>query len=205
MLFFIDYKLVVKDSSSGFQYISCYSLSIRRLGLRDWKQVSIHLMLFFIQTHLKQHQTISFVSIHLMLFFIETTSTPVLLHNTGFNTSHVILYQKKNCIHICCIMVSIHLMLFFIMASMGKNEPVNCFNTSHVILYLLAFQAFLSCLLPFQYISCYSLSETPNRTATCEGFQYISCYSLSLDFPIFSMPIFFIIAQNTRICNIFPR
>ena len=36
-------------------------------------------------------------------------------------------------------------------------------------------------------------------------FQYISCYSLSLIFPIFSLLIFFIISQNTRVCNISPR
>ena len=83
-----------------------------------------------------------------------------------------------------CICVSIHLMLLFI-----------------------GFMIMLVVLIwKFQYISCYSLSlEYAVKKCGVVMFQYISCYSLSLVFPIFSLLTFFIISQNTRVCNIFPK
>ena len=79
--------------------------------------------------------------------------------------------------------VSIHLMLLFIHQQRNSNHG-----------------------LWFQYISCYSLSCTDLLLPVWKSsFQYISCYSLSLVFPIFSLLTFFIISQNTRVCNIFPK
>ena len=90
-------------------------------------------------------------------------------------------------------------------AAVERGVVTASFNTSHVILYHTKagyhrYKKRVSIHLMLFFI------ETATGTRrTFYTFQYISCYSLSLDFPFFSMPIFFIISQNTRICNIFPR
>ena len=145
------------------------------------------------------------VSIHLMLLFIPSRHTNN-CKNFRFNTSHVTLYQ----------FVLIH-----------QGELLSGFNTSHVTLYRSCGRGSTSSY-TFQYISCYSLSvshifvvgtEWKFQYISCYSlsiaklsckyytiqFQYISCYSLSLVFPIFSLLTFFIISQNTRVCNIFPK
>ena len=117
-----------------------------------------------------------------MLLFIGNEYT-ILLLPVSFNTSHVTLYPMK--------------IVFY-----WKLEA--SFNTSHVTLYLLVSSFWVS--FPwFQYISCYSLSNTSIRFPPVkmvsihlmllfiegtlqdgnvkEGFQYISCYSLSASIP----------------------
>ena len=75
----------------------------------------------------------------------------------GFNTSHVTLYRwKVN--NFSTLFVSIHLMLLFI-ELIRKLQEIGY---------------------EFQYISCYSLSESCNSWfPSTVTFQYISCYSLS--------------------------
>ena len=125
--------------------------------------------------------------------------------NPGFNTSHVTLYRGRR--GRCRIV--------------NEFQYISCYSLS-------ALQKHYQGLIQeFQYISCYSLSvvqalpeqmqwrfNTSHVTLyLCAGiaggnarmFQYISCYSLSLVFPIFSLLTFFIISQNTRVCNIFPK
>ena len=75
-----------------FQYITCYSLSARRYKTAKGIDVSIH---------------------HMLLFIAISGLSPVIL--SGFNTSHVTLYQVQQ------------------MAGQFQNL---CFNTSHVTLYL---------------------------------------------------------------------
>ena len=161
-------------------------------------------MLLFIDRQPSVYNSCSDVSIHLMLLFIQPYS-----------------HQKLSADY-----VSIHLMLLFISSGSFMAIRISSFNTSHVTLYL-------PVVLPpdpiavFQYISCYSLSgfrcqitgrwyvsihlmllfiNTLKFVLPCSFlFQYISCYSLSLVFPIFSLLTFFIISQNTRVCNIFPK
>ena len=122
-------------------------------------------------------QYISCYSLSSISFFVNT-------YNFSFNTSHVTLYriEKRN-----------------------LTRFIPCFNTSHVTLYLSP-EMDLNCFCLFQYISCYSLSHYWYILVCISNtFQYISCYSLSLVFPIFSLLTFFIISQNTRVCNIFPK
>ena len=98
------------------------------------------------------------VSIHLMLLFIGRSSAVWTVPLCCFNTSHVTLYPHSRCCTRCC---------------------DSRFNTSHVTLYLHVLQP-LRLFLPFQYISCYSLSDVTFTTMSDKvKFQYISCYSLS--------------------------
>ena len=80
-----------------------------------------------------------------------------------------------------------------------------CFNTSHVTLYPLSVKALktLSKCFNTSHVTLYPKCHQSQKTYIL--FQYISCYSLSLVFPIFSLLTFFIISQNTRVCNIFPK
>ena len=93
-----------------------------------------------------------------MLLFIGRSSAVWTVPLCCFNTSHVTLYPHSRCCTRCC---------------------DSRFNTSHVTLYLHVLQP-LRLFLPFQYISCYSLSDVTFTTMSDKvKFQYISCYSLS--------------------------
>ena len=97
------------------------------------------------------------VSIHLMLLFI-TKLKSYSTTEQSFNTSHVTLYHIGFITVIKERKVSIHLMLLFIDSAVLIPTIV----------------------IPFQYISCYSLSAF--LLLFCHNistFQYISCYSLS--------------------------
>ena len=120
------------------------------------KNVSIHLMLLFIETHLKDaedsssFQYISCYSLSLdrvrplsdgwwfqyiscySLSPIETDEDDI---DTCFNTSHVTLYQKIKQIQKRIKLVSIHLMLLFIGKKCQDELFSERFNTSHVTLY----------------------------------------------------------------------
>ena len=91
-------------------------------------------------------------------------------------------------------------MLLFILKSVFTGETETCFNTSHVTLYLLENSPVIADI-PFQYITCYSLSSRQRtrflvwsvsihhmllfigsgKSLHCAKmmFQYITCYSLS--------------------------
>ena len=119
---------------AGFQYISCYCLSIPGVVRIATIRISIHLMLLFIihpnairnrlQNFNTSHVTVyrsSFlppdillhISIHLMLLFIRIT---IILKDfyQNFNTSHVTVYLHCICFKHIPIRISIHLMLLFI-------------------------------------------------------------------------------------------
>ena len=118
--------------------------------------VSIHLMLLFIGEHFNgQDVTITFQYIS-----CYSLSPGCLEHH-----QHPWMFQYISCYSLSHSVpeirnssnVSIHLMLLFIVKETVIQYAGNSFNTSHVTLYL-AFLTFLSYQLPFQYISCYSLS-----------------------------------------------
>ena len=134
MLLFIFVPPLCKRAVSGFQYISCYSLSPYHGQVRTndkFQYISCYSLstvlpalvsyLFLFQyiscyslsqrCH-RQEQRIH-VSIHLMLLFI------------GFCAETVV----------CRIWVSIHLMLLFIKKICDNRESKLSFNTSHVTLY----------------------------------------------------------------------
>ena len=122
-----------------------------------------------------------------------------------FNTSHVTLYltnhlrlnSQKTFQYISCY-------------SLSKNAKADTdtklrFNTSHVTLYHIISQNNKGNFLGFNTSHVTLYPESATSIDQAKMFQYISCYSLSLVFPIFSLLTFFIISQNTRVCNIFPK
>ena len=127
--------IIPSASFTGFQYISCYSLSAERQNghiihasfntshvtlyqvlteIFSCKGlVSIHLMLLFICDRLLGNGKGKKVSIHLMLLFIGKSC---------------VKWHSGSC-------VSIHLMLLFIEHELEKLNVQKSFNTSHVTLY----------------------------------------------------------------------
>ena len=135
MLLFIGSNWSIRDDIYRFQYITCYSLSLSRRIRSSMKLVSIHHMLLFIRMARRYLFREKPVSIHHMLLFI---GNPLLNRSflTGFNTSHVTLYQ--NVFEACHVtgVVSIHHMLLFIEIQQRRSMIAR----------------------GFQYITCYSLS-----------------------------------------------
>ena len=119
-----------------FQYISCYSLSSIHLTTTLISEVSIHLMLLFINNrNIMECKEICFNTSHVTLYH-ENGKT---IRGTGhsFNTSHVTLYRflasfisRLNTFqYISCYSLSTCRFTLYQMAL--------SFNTSHVTLYLI--------------------------------------------------------------------
>ena len=189
--------------SGAFQYISCYSLSRKKIGL-DWYGLLFQYISCYSlssigdKIDLKQTK----VSIHLMLLFILLASWGI-VEWVSFNTSHVTLYQHPSgsmtmaryvSIHLMLLFieimehretakncVSIHLMLLFIWYRMqGHLFPNSRFNTSHVTLYRLSDCQNNQLHIRFNtsHVTLYRIRTwLINRSGI--SFQYISCYSLS--------------------------
>ena len=147
------------DYATGFQYISCYSLSSIHLTTTLISEVSIHLMLLFINNrNIMECKEICFNTSHVTLYRLWGARTGHC--DICFNTSHVTLYRigvskivrklkfqyiscyslserkRRLCIQKC---VSIHLMLLFIEKHFWHIQKLDSrFNTSHVTLYLVA-------------------------------------------------------------------
>ena len=104
------------------------------------------------------------VSIHHMLLFIA-----FLLHTsywcTRFNTSHVTLYRPESCRKQHHSRVSIHHMLLFIRNWKRKSRTGSSVSIHHMLLFIVAEDMSVNAYLGFQYITCYSLSES--RMANC--------------------------------------
>ena len=79
-----------------FQYISCCYLSYSCCPAICRKKVSIHLMLLFIRNSQQGLIHRTQVSIHLMLLFIAVRFFPIGPIFSSFNTSHVVIYRKRN-------------------------------------------------------------------------------------------------------------
>ena len=184
-----------------FQYISCYSLSGIPMQKLLTMNVSIHLMLLFIE---KRHciscnqRKFQYISCYSLSNFAGIGVTK----NGGFNTSHVTLYQQSTWTRMIIYHVSIHLMLLFIyVPNASQSDRITfqyiscyslsgfrrsdssflpCFNTSHVTLYRLrkisgryAARSFNT-----SHVTLYHM--TKRQKDLRNQFQYISCYSLSL-------------------------
>ena len=147
-------------TSFNTSHITLYQTS--GTGTDRRKQVSIHLMLLFIDGTLIGHHTITLFQ-YISCYSLSVKAVQTFPVYTRFNTSHVTLYRlmqnsyqatspfqyiscyslsKKSCIHICCFMVSIHLMLLFIRRSRQKLQK----GTSVSIHLMLLF-------IPFPHIS----------------------------------------------------
>ena len=161
-----------------FQYISCYSLSLR-------KRFLFYLCTRFNTSHVTLYRRTDrklseqfYVSIHLMLLFIIFMKENS-IWKFRFNTSHVTLYQEFDEDDIICALF----------------QYISCYSLSR----LDSAGRFIEEM--FQYISCYSLSGS-GECCSCNKkvsihlmllfiemsgkcnleairFQYISCYSLS--------------------------
>ena len=118
-----------------FQYISCYSLSLRAYRL-VWMIVCFntsHVTLYQgLWTSWRPHQSFQYISCYSL--------SPGGEKDTSRTT------------------VSIHLMLLFINMLRCSRGIKRRFNTSHVTLYLLSTPPEVKQRMSFQYISCYSLS-----------------------------------------------
>ena len=109
-----DAYLETIDISTKFQYISCYSLSALPFFQELPDQVSIHLMLLFIQMVLFRPDFCVMVSIHLMLLFIDQTKEFVHAYRR-FQYISCYSLSSKNKEILFSTKVSIHLMLLFIL------------------------------------------------------------------------------------------
>ena len=169
-----------------FQYISCYSLSAWKAkglalhtsfntshitlyqtsgtGTDRRKQVSIHLMLLFIDGTLIGHHTITLFQ-YISCYSLSVKAVQTFPVYTRFNTSHVTLYRlMQNSYqatspfqYISCYSLSLPLT--------GFRCWLLRFNTSHVTLYRVSESDTFRTLWTFQYISCYSLSKNPFELA----------------------------------------
>ena len=119
-----------------FQYISCYSLSLREIQNTRSTIVSIHLMLLFIRASTVRGWKYILVSIHLMLLFIRVTFG-------GYHEKYWFQY-------ISCYSLSRH----------SSRHSWSCSLFQYISCYSLSAKnrpvSNYSCM--FQYISCYSLS-----------------------------------------------
>ena len=122
-----------------FQYISCYGLSQSPKSNAEIKDISIHLMLQFIDTFCTRYKYIYSISIHLMLRFIHKVATYIVKY-MNFNTSHVTVYQRDSKRKTHRESISIHLMLRFIYESLcriSKEKPISI----HLMLRFIAIAA----------------------------------------------------------------
>ena len=178
MLFFIDYLLSAAKRSGSFQYISCYSLShtLEHISgcISQFQYISCYSLSNYDSAWRHEYD----VSIHLMLFFIDMECKE-LKPKERFNTSHVILYQrledgqeqKKPGFN------TSHVILY--PSELTQSELERSFNTSHVILYRLRF--FFASRANISFNTSHVILYLALRYNTWKKFrfQYISCYSLS--------------------------
>ena len=142
---------------TGFQYISCYSLSILLIALWPIRLCfnTSHVTLYLSYSPGDICNTVRFNTSHVTLYQKEKMNK--LIDKISFNTSHVTLYPAAGSrpakrflvsIHlmllfistpppftICITVVSIHLMLLFISQRFLFLLQLPRFNTSHVTLY----------------------------------------------------------------------
>ena len=154
-------KIFLESSVSSvlFQYISCYSLSLKTPRYRYYIYSFQYISCYSLS---RIHRTIKLIANgfqYISCYSLSMEETQMKINTSCFNTSHVTLYPRKK---------------------QTARTRVLCFNTSHVTLYPLHYQCNFH-IFSFQYISCYSLSEKYFRPKQEDDlFQYISCYSLSI-------------------------
>ena len=134
MLLFISKSDVKEVNLNRFQYISCYSLSLR-------PQENIPCQTRFNTSHVTLYPEVHPVSDpsstfqYISCYSLSLCWCAVLRITFGFNTSHVTLYRYYANLIRQMKRVSIHLMLLFINVDTSLRQPSMGFNTSHVTLY----------------------------------------------------------------------
>ena len=180
MLLFIVAGILKALGDVMFQYISCYSLSSSGIFLPVIIGVSIHLMLLFIENLdvITANLNLRFNTSHVTLYLFPINTK--FLKEQCFNTSHVTLYPFPQNTGQLLLRVSIHLMLLFIFCFFSTSDAAVPFQ--YISCYSLSLRHYTPVLSQskFQYISCYSLSNIIKLlNSLIITFQYISCYSLS--------------------------
>ena len=159
MLLFIFFCILFLLSPSWFQYISCYSLSMRfimdllRRKCFNTSHVTLyptvkrsltssmkrfntsHVTLYRELADCLDYDVIRFNTSHVTLYHNQITTQESI--KRSFNTSHVTLYRCKGPRKCPGSLVSIHLMLLFIYSRWSLMRTKWRFNTSHVTLYLM--------------------------------------------------------------------
>ena len=125
---------VVMQDHIKFQYITCYSLSRSGEKTRDLADVSIHHMLLFIISDVDLYIVKNMFQ-YITCYSLSRSCTLLYTDGTGFNTSHVTLYQGLLLVLDILRLVSIHHMLLFIFSETTGLSKKASFNTSHVTLY----------------------------------------------------------------------
>ena len=125
-----------------FQYISCCSLSFySSINKKSGEQVSIHLMLQFIQhSDAQRNSKLSFQ--YISCCSLSNYRMLVQKKNFSFNTSHVVVYQSTGWSVRLPVHVSIHLMLQFI----GSSDFKSRWNGSVSIHLMLQFISLPACI-----------------------------------------------------------
>ena len=146
-----------------FQYISCYSLSIRGSKVDTYSKS-------FNTSHVTLYRAIHLSRIHKTISFQYISCYSLSQEDESYDETGI---------------VSIHLMLLFIITPVAEDwdkrlfQYISCYSLS---VYVLPLQSAPS----FQYISCYSLSSMCITMHNIFLFQYISCYSLSVSVSAFA-------------------
>ena len=134
MLLFIKGRGIYYLNLYGFQYISCYCLSVLLL-------LSCTFSKHFNTSHVTVYQISSIWCIpkptfqYISCYCLSTSSRCPILVFYHFNTSHVTVYQEIQKHKGTCNVISIHLMLLFIRFIIPPPFLTGDFNTSHVTVY----------------------------------------------------------------------
>ena len=99
------------------------------------------------------------------------------MNNRCFNTSHVVIYQKRNGKVGKIGTVSIHLMLLFILFEQKRFYSAENVSIHLMLLFIIDSMALIKCPEWFQYISCCYLSE---RCREKWGFAKVSIHLMLL-------------------------
>ena len=182
MLLFIRVGRWVDGETEKFQYISCYCLSQLDNMMEMLEPKFQYISCYCLSPAGYPASVLVEISIHLMLLFINRRAHSALCF-ANFNTSHVTVYlldlltlhcaktfqyiscyclSTTRCPTTCAEHISIHLMLLFIKST--KNcSTANVLISIHLMLLFITVTPHVSVIVSwFQYISCYCLSRWKN-------------------------------------------
>ena len=150
--------MFMQSSEILFQYITCYSLSKKKLSKCETTSCfnTSHVTLYLDVPPEWLGEQFLFQYITCYSLSVGKKHADAVLNS--FNTSHVTLYQTLAKMGIRVYLVSIHHMLLFIKTWLELESLSRSFNTSHVTLY----------------------HNRGIEHTKADAFQYITCYSLSL-------------------------
>ena len=158
MLLFISTASVLSTFQYGFQYISCYCLSLWRCYFTGKYVISIHLMLLFIPSGTSScgffPRTFQYISCYCL------SLGHFCYHIKQFQFQYISCYCLSRCL--CKTVkesrISIHLMLLFIYNEYTKPSRCVLISIHLMLLFIFYARSARKSTRLFQYISCYCLS-----------------------------------------------